>query len=428
MNPMKRFLLSALAGLAIAYHPAHMPVAHAQSAGALTQRQGIAATVNDDVISSNDLRDRITLTIVSAALPNTSETYDKLRLQVLRSMIDERLQSQEGQRLGVNIAQQDIDAAMNELAVQNKIAPGQFIETLKASGVPIRALEDQVRAQLYWRGVIERRLRRQVTITEQDIDDRLTRMLASAGRPEYQVSEIFLSVEDAAADTRVQNFAQKLVDQMRGGQSFAAIARQFSEGAGAANGGVLGWIQPGDLPRELNDVLVQMSPGTISAPIRSPNGYHILAVQNVRQIAANANASQIDLRQLGIDAKEGESDDDLLQRAITTRKDLKNCADMDTAIKESASSYSAALGKLALKDINPQLQNTVTRLKAGETSQPMKMGNAAIILMVCGKTLASDGLPPRNDIGTMILRERLDMLQRRYLRDLRSAAYIDIRS
>ena len=393
---------------------------------AVAQSQGIAATVNDAVVSSADLNKRLTMTIISAGLPNNTDAKEKLRLQVLRTLIDENLQTQEASRLSVVVTQADVYNAMRELAVQNKFDPAKFRDALKKDGVPVESLEAQVRAQLSWRGVIEKRLRRQVNVTEDDIDDRLSRLLASAGRPEYNVGEIYLSVEDASADSRVRQFANKLVDQIRAGQSFTALARQFSEGAGAQNGGTLGWVREGDLPTELNEVILKMSQGSVSTPIRGANGYHILAVQNIRHIAADAGATQIDLRQLGIDSSEGESDDDLLALALKAGKDLKNCTDMDKAIAGSSSKMSASLGKLALKDINPQLQKTVINLKTGQTSQPLKIGDSAIILMVCGRELASDGLPSRDEIGTIILRERLDMLQRRYLRDLRSAAYIDI--
>ena len=398
------------------------------AAPVFAQSQGIAAIVNDDIISSADLDQRLTLAIISAGLPNNRENHEKLRLQVLRSLVDEHLQTQEATRLSVVVSPDDLDKAMRELAVQNKIDPAKFRETLKKDGVPVEALDDQVRAQLSWRGVIERRLRRQVNVTEEDIDERLSRLLTSAGRPEYNVGEIYLSVEDASAEGRVLAFANKLVEQIRSGTPFTSLARQFSEGAGARNGGALGWIHEGDLPAELNDVLIQMSQGSVSKPIRGANGYHILAVQNIRQIGDDAGASQLDLRQLAIDAKTGESENDLLQRALETRKSLKDCGDMDKAIAGSSSSLSASLGRLALKDINPQLQKSVAALKPGQTSQPLKIGDAAIILMVCGRELASDGLPSRDEIGTIILRERLDMLQRRYLRDLRSAAYIDIRA
>lgn len=392
------------------------------------QSQGIAAIVNDDIISSSDLADRIKLTIVGTGLPDSTETREKIRLQILRAMIDERLQAQEAAKVGVTVTDADMDNAMHELAMQNKLDAAEFVNRLKKDGVPMKALQDQVRAQLGWRGVIDRRLRRQVAVSDQDIDERMARMVASAGRPQYNVGEIFLGVEDSSADSRVRQFADKLVQQIRNGQSFAALARQFSQGAGARNGGALGWIQPGDLPPELNDILVQMNPGSISAPIRTASGYHILAVQNVRQGSAGIGASQIDLRQLGIDAQDGEGDDALLKRALGLRDSLKNCADMDAAIKTSTSTLSVSLGKIALKDLNPQLQKSVINMKAGTTSQPMKMGNAAIILMVCGREMAADGLPARNEIGTLILREKLDMLQRRYLRDLRSAAFIDVRA
>ncbi|WP_245986947.1 peptidylprolyl isomerase [Azospirillum thermophilum] len=243
---------------------------------------GIAAVVNDEVISVSDVNARIRLALVSNGAAENPETRQRLAPQVLRQLIDERLQLQEAKRNGVTVSQADIDEAIKRIGEQNRMSRQQVEGMLKAQGVPVTTLQEQVRALLAWQRVMQRRMRQEIAIGEDEIDAAMERAKANIGKPEYLVAEIFLAVDTPDQDDDVRRTADRLVEEIRRGGNFAALARQFSQSAGAASGGDLGWVRSGELSNELDRSLATMRPGQLSAPVRTATGYHILLVRGQR--------------------------------------------------------------------------------------------------------------------------------------------------
>src|SRR6185503_16047048 len=137
----------------------------------------------------------------------------------------------------------------------------------------------------------------------------LDRLNASKGTEEYRVGEIFLS---ATPDTQNQTLtnANKILEQLRGGASFAGYARQYSEASTAAVGGDLGWVRPEQLPQPLAVALRQMTAGTVSNPIAVPGGVSIIAVQDTRKILTrDPRDAVLSLKQVSINFPKGTSRD-----------------------------------------------------------------------------------------------------------------------
>lgn len=204
------------------------------------QVQSIAAIVNDQVISGFDVEQRTKLVIVSSRLRDTPETRRRVRNQVLRNLIDEALQLQEAQRTGIRVSDQDVARAFATLEQQNRMPPGGLERFLASNGIARESLERQITTEISWARLIGRRINPTVTIGDDEIDETLARLQGNADAELSRVAEIFLPVDSPNEEAEVLAAASRLVQQLRGGANFGALARQFSRGATASSGGDIG--------------------------------------------------------------------------------------------------------------------------------------------------------------------------------------------
>lgn len=399
------------------------PTAIAPSAAQDTFRA--AAVVNDEVISVLDLAMRTRLAILASGLRDSPEVRGRLQQQVLRNLIDERLQMQEAKRLDISVSQGQLEGALEQLAQQNKMSRQQFVEFLQQNDVPPKALSDQLRGSLTWQNVVQRQLRPSIEVTDEEIDEIIGRLESSEGRNQFRVSEILLSVDSALQEEEVQRTAERLVDQIRRGANFAALARQFSQSATASVGGDLGWIEEGQLDEELARVLTRMPPGSLAGPIRSFGGYYILLLLDQRRISMGD--STVNLKQLLFALPANPAPEQIAQaqsRAAEIVSLIDGCASVDALAEQHGSPGSGDLGDIKLSQLPPNLRSTVAPLPIGQPSRPIRVAAGFSVIVVCNRV--RDGID-RERIRESLANQRLDLLSRRYLRDLRRAANVDIR-
>lgn len=273
------------------------PAAWAQSKA----NEGIAAVVNEDAVTTSDVYDRLKLMIVSSGLPNTPDIQERLKSQVLNMLIEESLQTQEAQQQNITITAEDIASGFATIAQQNNMEPERFKGLLQKDGIRLRTLENQIRAQIAWGKVVQRKLRPQVEVSESDIDERQQFLEASLGKAQYHVAQIFLPLDAGQPEAEIQALAQRLTREILENRApFPQVAQQFSQEAAAARGGDLGWVQEGQLPDPLNALLSTMKEGDLSQPVRSLTGYHILLLRGKRIVQPDniPNREQI-MQQIG---------------------------------------------------------------------------------------------------------------------------------
>lgn len=391
----------------------------------------IAAVVNDDVISILDVEARITMALTAAGIQDSPEVRRQLLAPVLRSLIDESLQIQEAESQGIRISELELQSAVDSVARQNNIPPSELDNFLAGLGVPKFALEKQIRAQLTWSRYISQRLRPTISVTDEDVAEEIARMEANRGKPEYLISEIDLFVDDPAREQEILETARRLVEQVRGGSAFPAVAQQFSQGSMANAGGDIGWVQRGQLRREVDAVLEDLDIGEVSDPIRSPEGYHIIQLRDRRLVMQETNAdTQVHLKQalLSLPPQAGplaiESQENL---AGVISETVSGCDDMDQVVGELSSTLSGEIGWLRLRDLPEAFRATVARLEVGQASKPVKTDAGIHVLMVCDKKEPEGGVDTEEELRRRLVEERLQILARRLLRDLRKSAFVDIR-
>lgn len=390
----------------------------------------IAAVVNDDVISVFDLVSRMRLIMLSSNIQDTPEMRQRLAPQVLRSLIDEKLELQEAKRQSTTATDDEINRALHQIEQQNNMKAGQLNEFLKTRGIDRGSLVNQLTAGIVWAKLVRKQASQSIEISDDEIDDALKRVKEHASEPQSRVAEIFLSVDSPSQDEDARHLAERLSQQMRQGARFSAIARQFSKSATAAVGGDIGWVRPDQLPPELGKAVTQLRPGELSAPIRANGGYYVLLVVDRRTGSSGSERDAVfDIVQVvfPVPPQAGEAARrTAMSEADSIRTVAKDCPSLLKIGKEKAPQLSSE-GQLRLADISPQMRNLVTKLPVGQASEPIVQKNGVGIIMVCKKSTTGGGATTRDEISETLLRQRLDTVSRRYLRDLRRNAYVDVR-
>jgi peptidyl-prolyl cis-trans isomerase SurA len=403
--------------------PAQPPV------GGAAPEMRIAAVVNDQVISVFDLVSRIRMVMLSSNIADTPETRQRLAPQVLRSLIDERLELEEAKRQNVTATDAEINRALGQIEKQNNMQPGQLNELLKARGIDRGSLVDQITASIVWAKLVRRKAAETVVITDDEIDDAMKRLKEHGKEAESRVAEIFLAVDKPTQDEEVKQLAERLTEQMRQGARFSAIARQFSQSATAAVGGDMGWLRPDQLPPELGKEVAQLRPGELSPPIRVTGGYYLLLVLDRRSGTTGSAPDQIyDIVQVVFPLPAQASDAArraAISEAERVRAAAKDCPSLLKLGKEKAPQLSSE-GKLRENEISPQMRPLLTKLAVGEASQPIVQKNGVGVIMVCRK-YTEGGPTTRDEVTESLVRQRLDAVARRYMNDLRRDAYVDVR-
>ena len=392
----------------------------------------IAAVVNDDVISFYDLSSRARMVLVSSNIPDTPENRQRIASQVLRSLIDEKLQLQEAKRQNVTVTEEELKKGIAQLEKQNNMQPGQLDEFLKARGLERAAIVDQLTASLVWAKLVKRQASQGMTVSDDEIDDALKRLKEHAGEPQSRVGEIFLAVDNPAQEDQVRQLAERLSVQMKQGARFSAVARQFSQSASAAVGGDIGYMRPDQLPAELGKVVATLRPGELSAPVRSGGGYYLLLVLDRKTGAGGGEQEPIfDIVQVVFPFPKQASEAarrSAMAEANAVRSQAKDCPTMLKIGQEKAPQLSSE-GKLAASQIAPEMRKVIEAMPTGQVSQPIVQKNGVGVIMICSKsTGASPSAVSRDDVAETLVRQRLDTMSRRYMRDLRRTAYVDVRA
>lgn len=401
--------VSAMAAFALASFGA-MPAA-AQYA------EGVAAVVNDHIISTFDVRQRANLLLVSAGIQSTPEMQQRARAQALRDLIDERLQIEEAANFEINVTPEQVDRRIADIARQNNTSVEDLTEQLRQAGVSISTLRSQITADIAWQRLISGLYGTRVRVSEAEIRDVQARIAANATRPQYQLSEIFLPAETPEQFEEMEQGAMRLLEQMQRGAPFPLVARQFSQSPSAAAGGDLGWIAAPELAPELQPIAERLQPGQVSLPVRTSTGVYIIAMRDRREGAPAGATSVVSLRQISAPAARQSA----LERA---QRRISNCNEIDNQISGIQGASVVDLGRATESDLSPAIQQRISGVEAGRATPVEVNGEQATTIVVCARETGGGIVPPREEIEGRLREQELTMLSERYLRNLRREATI----
>ncbi|MBI2254454.1 MAG: peptidylprolyl isomerase [Proteobacteria bacterium] len=390
----------------------------------------IVAVVNEDIITELDLFMRMRLAMISAKLNDTPETRQRLLPTLLRTMIDERLKTQEAKRQNVSVAAGEVQQRIDDLAKRNGLTTDQFAQTLQNNGILIDIMADQIKTELAWARLVQRRLRSQVKITDEEIDQALANMQAAQGQTEYRLSQIYLS-SGSGDEASVQQSAQRLKEQLEQGADFAALASEFSQDQGAIRGGDWGWVRLDMLDPPVASVVQSLQPGQIGGPVRGAGGYYVVTVKATRIIdVRSVSAGTVEMEQIlwSLPSNAAESE---VRKAFSQANPLisrvQSCADLANIAGDAKPGVYRNLGNVLVKDLPEEVQPYALNQPIGEPTPPLRTNRGVGLYVVCGRSAGDDASLSRVSVADRLGRQRLDTLARGYLSDLRRAAVIDIR-
>lgn len=424
-------ILAVLAGPAAAQAPAG-PVAPAQVAPSGLS-ESVAAVVNDEIISTFDLAQRMRLLIATSGIQPTQQNLPQFQREALSGLVDERLQIQElrrvekEQKIEIIPTDADVDGQLTEIARENNATLQQFKNSLAAQGIGIDTLKDQIRAQSGWQRWVRGRYGSRLRIGDDQVKAEMERIAAAASKPQYQIAEVFIDAARVGGMEVAMNGAVQLVTQMQQGAPFPAVARQFSASPSAAAAGDVGWITAGEMPAEVDAALDQMRPGQLSRPIPVRDGVYIVYLRDRR---VGASAMTVSLKQVAVALPQGAPEAEVrtaASRLSDIRTRIRGCEGVEAEAARVQGVVAGDLGEAELKDLSPAFRGAVEGLEPGQISEPIRTNVGLHILTVCGRGSGEGGGVNREQIEGRLYGQQLSMIARRYMRDLRTAATIDTR-
>ena len=405
----------------------------------------VVATVNDESISDFELRQRVALYLALNGINQqlTAEQKTRMRGQILDQLEAEKVQLQEAQKKKITVSPIEVDKRINGMMQDNHFTMEQLRENLTKAGASEEALRAQITASIAWQKAVQDEYGDRINVSPEMVEAEMQRYAEGANKPHYHVMEIFLPVDNPELDPKVKKDAEEVQNQLRQGAPFRVVARQFSQHPSAATGGDMGWINEGQLAPELNTALSKLEVGAITDPIRSTGGYYILALAERQE----ALGTKIDTAPKGPTGPEGtlplarlllpvdprspkEQIEPVIKVAVQIQTHYAGCTQLEEISNKMKGSVYMNLGDAKLAELSPQIQEAMKNSKPGEAAPPF-MSEAGIELIArCDKRIevkTAYVMPTRAQVEDRLFETQIAALARRYLRDLKRDANIQVR-
>jgi peptidyl-prolyl cis-trans isomerase SurA len=378
--------------------------------------EGVAAIVNDRPISYSDVRQRARLLLLSlGGQQPTQEQIQQITGQALEQLIDEQLQLEKADEFELEIAPEEVNAAVDDMARQSGASGDQLKQQLLAAGVNPTSLEEQMRAEIAWNRVMSGLYGSRIRISDNQVDEQLSRVRNSLQQTQYRISEIFLYAPDPETQSQAMQAANSILEQLNQGADFRIAAQRISSAPTSATGGDMGWITTGDLDPVLAEAVeASVGPGLLG-PIATENGIYILNVANKREPAKLT--TKVDLKRLQVtDGSEAD-----LKGALA---EIESCDDVQSVSNSKSNLRHADLDDIDVEELGSEGKALVLATEVGQPTEIFAAGGGLAVMYVCRREDGAEALPSRDDLKGRLKDQELNMISERELRDLRREATI----
>jgi peptidyl-prolyl cis-trans isomerase SurA len=409
------------------------------------ESDSIIATVNDESISDYELRQRVSLYLALNQINQqlTPDQRTRIRNQILEVLESEKLELQEAVKNKITVSPVEVDKHLNAMMEENHFTIAQLRQNLTNAGASEDALRSQITASIAWQKTVQEQYGDDVNITDAMADVELLRYAEGANKPHYRVLEIFLPVDNPDQNDKVKKDAEEVERQLHQGAPFGLVARQFSQHPTAATGGDMGWVNTGQLAPELDTALAKMDVGAISDPIRSTGGWYVLGLRERQEplgtkiadvpTGPTGPAGTLPLARLLFPTgprPPKEQFDQVMKVAVQIQQHYTGCSQLDELHTKMTGTVYMDLGDAKLADLSPQIQEAMKATHPGEAAMPF-MSDAGIELIGrCDKRIevkTAYVMPSREQVKDQLFQNQIATLARRYLRDLKRDANIQVR-
>ena len=397
----------------------------------------IVAVVNDEVITQNELTDRVGL--VTRQLERQGgqlPSGDVLTKQILERMINDLLQVQLAKEGGIKVDDATLDRTIERIAQENNLSTTDFRAALERDGIKYSKFREDIRGEIVLARLREKEVENNIVVTDAEVETELAREAKQkTSDSEFRLSHILVLVPPQATSEQIESRRMKAVQalsELRRGSNFAQVAATYSDAPDALQGGNLGWRSSARLPTLFTEILDRLQVGEVSDIIRSPNGFHIVKLLEKRGKAAVGGVQQTHARHILIRAREGLSDTEARDRLKRLRERIAGGADfaeMARMYSEDATAPKGGdLGWLATGDTVPEFERAMNGLRDGEVSEPVQSPFGWHLVQVLGRRSDELSEDRKRLAARQAIRQRkADEAYQDWLRQSRDRAYVDNR-
>lgn len=387
---------------------------------------GIVATVNDQIITGFDLRQRMLLLIAQTQVQPTQENLPSIQQEALNRLIDERLQAQELARYEVAITDAEVNADIASMAREAGTTPENYLGFLEQGGIRPQTLRDQLRTEIGWQQLVGGRFNSRARVSRNQVEQAMRQITEAAAKPQYLIGEIYIEASRVGGMQEAMNGATQLVQQMVQGAPFQAVARQFSAAPSAVRGGDAGWVVQGAVQPALQQALDSLEVGQLSNAIPVEGGVYIIYMRDKR---SGASTSLVQMKQVMVELPETATEAQVA--AATARLEgIRSTLTCDNILQRARSEQGllgADLGESDVQSLAPQFQQVARSAEIGTVSSAVRTPLGVHLLAVCGRRAGGPEAPSYAEVENRLRMQNLSTLARRYIRDLRSDALIEMK-
>lgn len=422
-----------LAGFLIA----NSTLAWGQASRQVVTLDRIVAVVNDEVITRLELDSRLNFAARQLARQGTPPPpKDVLERQLLERLVNDRVQVQFARETGLRVDEAELDRAIQRIASDSKLTLDQLRQALERDGVPFQKFREDIRTEIVVARLREREVDNRITVTDGEIDNFIASQEARQGRSdEFNVSHILIRVPESASPEQInerRTRAEQALGQLRNGADFRQVAAAFSDAPDALSGGAMGWREENRLPTIFVDTVRSLRVGEVSEVLRSPNGFHLVRLNDKRGSQTPVIVQQTNARHILIRTNELVSESEARARLVGLKERLENKADFAALARANSEDSSAAkggdLGWLSPGDTVPEFERAMNALQPGQISEPIKSPFGWHLIQVIGRRNEDMSKERQRLEARQALRARKsDEEYQEWVRQLRDRAYVELR-
>jgi len=396
----------------------------------------IAAVVEDDVILEQELDKEVALITQRIQASNTQMPPEYiLRKQVLEKMIVDKLQRQLAEKAGISITEEMLNNSAADIAQKNNMSLQQFREELQRQGLDYKSFLDNMRNEIIINQLRGREIGGRIKVTDREIDHYLeTQGQASNDAIQYHLGHILIAVKEAASSTEIQQAqskADKLVNNLRAGQDFTQAAISESEDDNALKGGDLGWRTINDIPTLFTDKVKTMLANQVADPIRSPSGFHIIKMLDIKGLNDHI-ITQTKVRHILIKTNDLIDDEEAKKRLIALKTRIIDGDDFASLARAHSDDKGSALKGGSLDWVGPDdlvkpFEEAMGKLEINQISEPIQTQFGWHLIQVLDRKNKDDSLEhKRNNVRDSLRKRKIEEETELWMRRLRDEAYVEI--
>ncbi|MFN3750624.1 MAG: peptidylprolyl isomerase [Thiobacillus sp.] len=403
---------------------------------AVTTLDHIAAIVNDEVITRQELARRYEEAVRNLSQQNTPlPPREILEKQLLERMITELALQQHARTTGIRVDPAQIERALQRIAAQNRLDLAGLAAALERDGQSLESLRATLRNEFLITRARERDVDNRITVTDAEIEGYLQTQIQQGVENEYNFAHILITVPEGASPEVIQARrarAEDVLAQLAAGADFAQLSASHSDAPNALQGGAFGWRASGKIPTLFAEALKPLQPGQVSPLLRSSNGFHILKLYDKRGLDATLTVTQTHVRHILIKTNELTSEADARNRLLQLKERVDNGVKFDELARlhseDASASKGGDLGWINPGDTVPEFEKAMNALRPGEVSQPVQSPFGWHLIQVLERREQDVTQERQKLLARQAIRERkAEEAFQDWVRQIRDSAYVELR-